>query len=251
MSQITKRALASALKELLEHKPLNKITIADITEQCGVNRQTFYYHFQDIYALLEWIYTTDAQRLLEGKRDGDTWQQGFLQVLEYIRDNRALVRNTYHSVSRELLEGYLYRVTYQLMRDVVEERAAGTQVPEEDRAFLAHFYKYAFVGLVLDWIRTGMKGEPAELARRVELVVDLQSRIMDGYNEQRLGTCMEVLCEGFDHNEGCYVGRTYADSVDIDGRVLFTAAGLIPAGEFVWVRITGVSDGDLTGEIEE
>ena len=62
---------------------------------------------------------------------------------------------------------------------------------------------------------------------------------------------MEVLCEGFDHNEGCYVGRTYADSVDIDGRVLFTAAGLIPAGEFVWVRITGVSDGDLTGEIEE
>mgnify|MGYP000831033955 FL=1 len=104
MSQITKRALASALKELLEHKPLNKITIADITEQCGVNRQTFYYHFQDIYALLEWIYTTDAQRLLEGKRDGDTWQQGFLQVLEYIRDNRALVRNTYHSVSRELLE---------------------------------------------------------------------------------------------------------------------------------------------------
>ena len=88
-------------------------------------------------------------------------------------------------------------------------------------------------------------------ARRVELVVDLQSRIMDGYNQERLGTCMEVLCEGFDSNEGCYVGRTYADSVDIDGRVLFTAAGMIPAGEFVWVRITGTSDGDLVGEIEE
>ena len=87
--------------------------------------------------------------------------------------------------------------------------------------------------------------------RRVELVVDLQSRIMDEYNEERLGTCMEVLCEGFDHNEGCYVGRTYADSVDIDGRVLFTAADVIMPGEFVWVRITGVSDGDLTGEIED
>ena len=87
--------------------------------------------------------------------------------------------------------------------------------------------------------------------RRVELVVDLQSRIMDEYNEERLGTCMEVLCEGFDSGEGCYVGRTYADSVEIDGRVLFTAAGVIPAGEFVWVRITGTADGDLTGEIEE
>ncbi|MBD5084510.1 MAG: radical SAM protein, partial [Clostridiales bacterium] len=92
--------------------------------------------------------------------------------------------------------------------------------------------------------------EPETAERRVELVVDLQSRIMDEYNEQRLGTCMEVLCEGFDGEAGCYAGRTYADSVDIDGRVLFTAAGLIPAGEFVWVRITGVSDGDLTGEIE-
>ena len=92
--------------------------------------------------------------------------------------------------------------------------------------------------------------DPEVAARRVELVVDLQSRIMDEYNESRLGTCVEVLCEGYDSNEGCYVGRTYADSVDIDGRVLFTAAGLVPAGEFVWVRLTGVSDGDLTGEIE-
>jgi ribosomal protein S12 methylthiotransferase len=92
--------------------------------------------------------------------------------------------------------------------------------------------------------------DPDTAARRVELVVDLQSRIMDGYNEERLGTVMEVLCEGFDSAEGCYTGRTYADSVDIDGRVLFTAAGVVPAGEFVNVRITGVSDGDLTGEIE-
>ena len=93
--------------------------------------------------------------------------------------------------------------------------------------------------------------DPETAERRVELVVDLQSQVMDEYNEERLGTCMEVLCEGFDANEGCYVGRTYADSVEIDGRVLFTAAGVIPAGEFVWVRITGTADGDLTGEIEE
>ena len=92
----------------------------------------------------------------------------------------------------------------------------------------------------------------AEVAqRRVELVVDLQSRVMDQWNEERLGTVMEVLCEGFDGEAGCYVGRTYADSVDIDGHVYFTAAGLVPAGTFVPVRITGVSDGDLTGEIDE
>ena len=92
--------------------------------------------------------------------------------------------------------------------------------------------------------------DPETAQRRVELVVDLQSRIMDEYNEARLGTCMEVLCEGFDGEAGCYAGRTYADSVDIDGRVLFTAAGLVPAGTFVWVRITGAADGELTGEVE-
>ena len=93
--------------------------------------------------------------------------------------------------------------------------------------------------------------DPDVAQRRVELVVDLQSRVMDAFNEERLGTVVEVLCEGFDQNEGCYVGRSYADSVEIDGRVLFTAAGLVPAGDFVYVRITGMSDGDLTGEIEE
>ena len=93
--------------------------------------------------------------------------------------------------------------------------------------------------------------DPDTAQRRVELVVDLQSRVMDEYNEQRLGTVMEVLCEGFDSQAGCYVGRTYADSVEIDGHVYFTAAGLVPAGSFVNVRITGTMDGDLTGEIEE
>ena len=87
--------------------------------------------------------------------------------------------------------------------------------------------------------------------RRVELLVDLQSRVMDAWNESRLGETVEVLCEGFDAEAGCYAGRTYADSPDIDGRIYFTAAGLVPAGEFVRVRLTGTEDGDMTGEIEE
>ena len=93
--------------------------------------------------------------------------------------------------------------------------------------------------------------EPEVAARRVELLVELQSRVMDAWNESRLGETLEVLCEGFDQEMGCYAGRSYADSPDVDGKVFFTAAGLVPAGTFVNVRITGTSDGDLTGEIEE
>ncbi len=87
--------------------------------------------------------------------------------------------------------------------------------------------------------------------RRVELLVDIQSGVMDAYNEACLGGVMEVLCEGFDPDMGCWVGRTYADSVDVDGHVYFTAAGQLMPGELINVRITGTADGDLTGEIEE
>ncbi len=93
---------------------------------------------------------------------------------------------------------------------------------------------------------------PGEVARRrAELLVDLQSRVMDDYNARRLGTVMEVLCEGFDAEAGCFRGRSYADSPDVDGHVFFTAAGAVPAGEFVNVRITGTENGDLTGEVED
>ena len=93
--------------------------------------------------------------------------------------------------------------------------------------------------------------DPEVARQRAERLMDLQSRVMDAWNEDRMGETLEVLCEGFDLDMNCYAGRSYADSVEIDNHVYFTAAGLVPAGEFVNVRITGVQDGDLTGEIEE
>lgn len=87
--------------------------------------------------------------------------------------------------------------------------------------------------------------------RRTELLIELQSRVMDAYNEQMLGQSIEVLCEGFDREMGCWAGRSYADSPDVDGHVYFTAAGQVEPGSFVRVLLTGVSDGELTGELED
>ena len=84
----------------------------------------------------------------------------------------------------------------------------------------------------------------------MELLCEIQAGVMDLFNESRLGETVEVLCEGFDSDMGCYGGRTYADSPDVDGKVFFTAPGVIPAGRFVQVHITGVEDGDLMGEME-
>ncbi len=171
MSQITKNALEASLKQLLLQKPLNKITISDITEDCGVNRMTFYYHFKDIYDLVEWSCMEDARRALGGKKTYDTWQEGFLQIFRAVQDNRPFIMNVYHSVSREQVETYLYEVTYHLLIGVVEEKAAGMSVRQEDKEFIAHLYKYAFVGILLDWIRGDMKADPQTIIDRLSLVM--------------------------------------------------------------------------------
>ena len=172
MSQVTKRALEASLKNLLLKKPLEKITINDITEDCGINRMTFYYHFKDIYDLIEWCCVEDAKKALKGKKTYDTWQQGFLQIFEAVLDNKPFILNVYHSVSREQVEIYLYKLTYDLLIGVVEEKSAGMSVREEDKKFIADFYKYAFVGLMLDWVKKGMKDDPHEIIDDLSVVMN-------------------------------------------------------------------------------
>ena len=93
MSQVTKRALEQSLKNLLLQKSLTKITVKDITEDCGINRMTFYYHFKDIYDLVEWACLEDARKALEEKKTFDTWQQGFLQIFEAVQANKPFIMN--------------------------------------------------------------------------------------------------------------------------------------------------------------
>ena len=171
MSQITKRALAASLKNMLLKKPLNKITINDIAEDCGINRMTFYYHFKDIYDLVEWTCEEDAAKALEGKKTYDTWQQGFLNIFYAVLDNKPFIMNVYRSVSREQVEIYLYRVTYDLLIGVVNERSANMPVSEDDKKFIADFYKFAFVGIMLEWIKNDMKADPKQIVDRISSLI--------------------------------------------------------------------------------
>ncbi len=163
MSKITKRALASSLKKILCKKPLSKITINDITEDCGVNRMTFYYHFRDVYDLIEWMCIEDGAKVLEGKKTYDTWQEGLGNILKLIIDNKQFICNVYHSINREHIENYLCNIVYDLLINVIEEKSIDMMVHDEDKKFIADFYKYAFVGIILNWIKMGMKENPESL----------------------------------------------------------------------------------------
>jgi probable dihydroxyacetone kinase regulator len=172
MTQMTKQAMAKALVALLEKKTLDKITVKEIVDLCGVNRQTFYYHFQDVYALLEWIFVNEAEKFVSAQQSIDTWQQDFLSIFDHLQKNKSFVTNAYRSIGRDSLEQYLYQAVYGFILDVVKKEAEKKKVPTEDVEFFADFYKYAFVGLVLEWVRTDMKEDPKELVARVARLFD-------------------------------------------------------------------------------
>ena len=191
MSQITKRALEESLKKMLLKKPVNKIPISDITEDWGINRMTFYYHFKDIYDLVEWSCVEDAARALDGKKTYDTWQQGFQQIFQAVLDNKPFVQNVYQFVNREQVETYLYSLTHNLLIGVIEEKAVGMQVRDEDKEFIADFFKFAFVGLMLDWIRNGMKKDPQQIIDRLSILIE--GDITRALNKYRIDKTYQIL----------------------------------------------------------
>ena len=171
MSQTTKRALEASLKKLLLQKPLNKITINDITEDCGVNRMTFYYHFKDIYDLVDWILVEDAQQAMDGRQSFDDWNKAFLDVLLKIQENKLLVLNVYRSISREQVEQYLYKLVDPLLHEFVDREAEDICIQDEDKQFVIDFFKYALVGMVLEWIRKDMRADPAALTAKLDTLL--------------------------------------------------------------------------------
>ena len=171
MSQVTKRALEQSLKNLLLKKPLTKITVGDITEDCGINRMTFYYHFKDIYDLVEWSCLEDAKRALEEKKTYDTWQQGLLQIFKAVQENKPFILNVYRCVHREQLEKYLQPLVDQLLLNVINEEAAGITVRDEDKQFIAQVYSYMFIGLMLDWIKDDMREDPQQIVEKLSKLI--------------------------------------------------------------------------------
>ena len=167
MSQITKRALEQSLKNLLLKKPLTKITINDIAEDCGINRMTFYYHFKDIYDLVDWILVEDAAKALEGRQSFETWTEAFLDILHQIQENKVLVLNVYRSVGREQVEQYLYKMLDPMLKDFADRECRDITVQDDDKQFVVDFYKYALVGVVLEWVRRDMKTDPAVIVERM------------------------------------------------------------------------------------
>lgn len=172
MSSMTKKQLAGSLKKLMSKFSLDNITVKDVTMDCGVNRQTFYYHFQDIYELLGWIFRTEALDAIADYKTYETWQLGFLKIFQYVEENKAFCLSTFCSLGREHLEKFLNSVTFDLLYSVVEELSENINICEEDKKFIANFYAYGFVSILVEWLKSGAKEKPENIIQKLSKLID-------------------------------------------------------------------------------
>ena len=171
MSNRTKQALAVSLKKLLQEKQLDKITIGELAADCGISRMTFYYHFRDIYDLVEWMCVEDLRAALQEKKTYVSWQEGLFRIFEASYENRTYISNLNRSMRREQIEGFWTEQSYELIMNVVREQAAGMDVAAEKLEFIANFYKHAFVGALLDWFDQGMKADYPQIVEDISVVM--------------------------------------------------------------------------------
>ncbi len=170
-SLTTKKAISYALKDLLKERPFNKITVNDIAKNCNINRQTFYYHFIDKEDLIEWICKEEMSGVLEKQKEDIPWQEKFLAVFMLMQKEKVFVTNIYHSVSLEILRQNLYRLVYPIIYKEIDKISKADNLLEQDKVFITDFYKYAFVAIVLEWIKNDMVEEPQIIVGKVSNLV--------------------------------------------------------------------------------
>jgi len=156
MSDITKNALANSLKNLMAQKPIDKITVKDIVEDCGVNRHTFYYHFQDIYELIEWLCIIEANHAIGNHKTFDTWKKGFHDLYGYLHANKTIVMNAYNSNYRNYLEKYMRSLVHPYIVDFLNVQRGEMSISDEKLDFIADMYTYGIVSVAMDWIANDM-----------------------------------------------------------------------------------------------
>lgn len=179
MASTTKEALGNALKKMLSIKPIDKITVKDLVEECGVNRQTFYYHFDDVYDLLEWVFEEDANKVLPDEIFYDEWREHVVMFFRYLQNNRSFVLNIYNSQNRSYLLRYFKRRLHYCIHGFAVIVAEGKNVEWSDLEFVCELYSHLIVGLISQWLDANMELPP-------EIVEEKLMRVLDGSIEYML-----------------------------------------------------------------
>lgn len=154
-SMNTKRTLSSSLKKLMEHKKLSKITVSEIVADCGLNRKTFYYHFEDIYALLKWTFEQETVEILKGFDLLSNPKEAITFVTDYVDKNSHIINCAYDSMGRAEMKRFFLSDFYGIILSIIEvaEKEHSTKLPEDFKMYLTKFYSEALSGILIDYFQ--------------------------------------------------------------------------------------------------
>lgn len=151
----TKKSLAEALKRAMQKKNFSKITVSEIIADCGVNRKTFYYHFEDIYALLKWMLEEEAIEVVKNFDLLVDYEEAISFVMDYVESNKHIINCAYDSIGRDEMKRFFYSDFIELVRTVINqtEEKMNLHLEEKYKEFVSNFYTEALSGMLIDWIK--------------------------------------------------------------------------------------------------
>lgn len=177
MASFTRKAIIQSFIRQILIKPVDKVTVKDIVEDCGISRNTFYYHFKDVYQVLEELLDLETQRVIHkiesGEGDGEAASEELaLNGIGYMLENREMLYRLYRSARTEEVKKYFSKATSAIFKHVVEVRSRGIDASEEDKDLIARFYWHAFEGCLIDWVESGMQTSFLEERERLTQLFD-------------------------------------------------------------------------------
>ncbi len=175
-ANFTKKELAESLKRLASRRLFEQVTVGDIVKECGVNRQTFYYHFSDKYELLDWIYYNETFVPLTADITFGNWDEKLYALLRIMRENKSFYMNTI-KCSDNFFEEYLLKMLTTLFETAVEDLDGKGQMTSEKKRLASKIFAYGLTGVVIEWAMGGMKADEKLLAENMKELVDNIERL--------------------------------------------------------------------------
>ena len=164
---MTKTALVASLKKLMEKKSLNKISVRDIIEECGVNRKTFYYHFQDIYDLVRWMLEIEAIEIVKKYDLIVNYKDAVRFAVNYIEKNKHICSCAFDALGRDELKRFLYKDFIGIFGNIIEKFSEGISVSYDYKVFLVEIYTETFASFLIDLIRSEKKNDKEKMIKYI------------------------------------------------------------------------------------
>jgi len=183
MANFTKKAIIQTFQEMLVEMPFDKITVSALAARCGLSSNTFYYHFQDIYDLLETWLGQEEKKYIHAGSDPDSWEEDIRTILHILQDNPKPVYHLVNSLSRERIERYVFSSLEPQFYDFVQHQACGLSVPEEKLQHISSFFCYSLLGFVMKFLWSNMS---ANVDRSVAHLAEIYRGIIESMTQQAL-----------------------------------------------------------------